>query len=102
MHNSCFETYQFHMWPICISIMVARIIWTDIKFITKRDHCVRLALCNGNYYYNVVLTHNKSYIIGIIHSFTPYYVEFDSQRLLSLLLLYFKKEDSTLEFVTEG
>ena len=72
------------------------------KIHNKKRSLRKVALCNGNYYYNVVLTHNKSYIIGIIHSFTPYYVEFDSQRLLSLLLLYFKKEDSTLEFVTEG
>ena len=71
-------------------IFIARFIQKDIEFIIKRDHCVSLALCNGNYYYNVVLTHNKGYIIGTIHSFTPYYISFNSQRLLSLLLLFQK------------
>ena len=86
--------FYIHFTYLYITIL-ARFIQKDIEFIIKRDHCVSLALCNGNYYYNVVLTHNKGYIIGTIHSFTPYYISFNSQRLLSLLLLYFKKEEST-------
>ena len=73
-----------------LAYKMAPFIQKDITFIIKRDHCVSLALCNGNYYYNVVLTHNKGYIIGTIHSFTPYYISFNSQRLLSLLLLFQK------------